>query len=157
MLSPDAVLERRSASIWTKVHPIFALGQLGVFIVSVAMVGLYFLHVVPLSAVNDSVLVKFAFMVLAIVTGSLWEHDVYGYWWFAPQFLVEDVMTANVLLLHVGYLATYYLLPAHLGVILALLGLAYAVYGLNVGQYILSHLRMQRSENAAQTSRGVAA
>jgi 3-vinyl bacteriochlorophyllide hydratase len=137
--------ERRAASVWTRIHPIFAIGQLLVFVVSLVLLALYFAHVVPFSAVHVSVLVKVAFMTLAVVTGSLWERDVYGQWWFAPQFLVEDVMTANVFLLHVAYLAMYYLFPAKMATTLALLVVAYSVYALNVGQYIVSHLRTRKA------------
>jgi 3-vinyl bacteriochlorophyllide hydratase len=146
--SLEAIRKRREASIWTSIHPFFAIGQLGVFMVSLVLLGLYFLHVVSFATVHLSVLIKIAFMIGAIVTGSLWERDVFGTWWFAQEFFVEDVMTANVFGLHILYLIAYYALPSNRGASLALLGLAYLIYGLNVGQYILSHVRFTRSNTA---------
>jgi 3-vinyl bacteriochlorophyllide hydratase len=142
--SLKAIQERSAASVWTRIHPVFAIGQLGVFLVSVVLFALYFLHMVPFTAVHDSVLMKIALMIGAIVTGSLWEHDVFGHWWFAYEFFIEDVMTLNVFLLHIGYLITVYVWPQTMPAVLAMLGVAYAVYALNVAQYIVSHMNMNR-------------
>ena len=151
-----SVRERRAASRWTYVHPLFAIGQLGVFLMSLVLVALYFLHVVPYTAVHLSVLIKICFMIGAVITGSLWEHDVFGRWWFAHEFFVEDVMTANVFALHIGYLLTFYLMPWNMFAILAMLGMSYLVYGLNVAQYIVSHMNA-RKEAEGSNVRGLAA
>jgi 3-vinyl bacteriochlorophyllide hydratase len=139
LLSFTSVQERRDASIWTRIHPIFAIGQLGVFIVSLALLVLYAVHVVPFAAVYLSVLLKIAFMIGAIVTGSLWEHDVFGEWWFAEEFFVEDVMTVNVFLLHVGVVVMFFSMPGQLGAVAGLLAFAYVIYSINVAQYIIQH------------------
>jgi 3-vinyl bacteriochlorophyllide hydratase len=144
--SLNAIRDRRDASIWTSIHPVFAIGQLGVFVVSLVLVALYALHVVAFSAVHLSVLIKIAFMVGAVITGSLWERDVYGKWWFAHEFFIEDVMTLNVFLLHVGYLVAVYGWPDNSRAYLAMLGIAYFVYGLNVCQYIASHMRSRKDD-----------
>ncbi len=141
----QTIQERREASRWTRVHPIFAIGQLGVFLVSVVLLVMYLLHAMPFAAVYLSVLLKIACMVGAIVTGSLWEHDVFGPWWFADEFFIEDVMTVNVFLLHVGVIVAYFLQPADMRLVIALLVFAYVVYGLNVAQYIVQHLRSTRA------------
>ena len=158
MQSLIAIRERREASIWTSIHPVFAIGQLGVFLASLVLLALYLLHVVPFSAVHLSVLIKIAFMIGAVITGSLWEHDVYGKWWFAHEFFIEDVMTLNVFLLHIGYLVAIYGWPDNSRAFLALLGIAYLVYGLNVCQYIASHMRMRKSgEGLSKNREGIAA
>jgi 3-vinyl bacteriochlorophyllide hydratase len=76
-------------------------------------------------------------MIGAIVTGALWEHDVFGPYWFAPEFFYEDAMTLNVFLLHLGYLAVVYTEPWALNKALLILSLAYIVYVGNVAQYII--------------------
>jgi 3-vinyl bacteriochlorophyllide hydratase len=139
LLSFTSVQERRDASVWTRIHPIFAIGQLGVFLVSVALLGLYAAHLVPFAAVYLSVLVKIVLMVGAIVTGSLWEHDVFGEWWFAEEFFVEDVMTVNVFLLHVAVVVMFFTLPGRLDAVAGLLLFAYLIYAINVAQYITQH------------------
>lgn len=158
MQSLEAIRKRRAGSIWTSIHPIFAIGQLGVFLVSVVLLGLYFAHIVPFALVHVSVLIKIGFMIGAIVTGSFWEHDVFGQWWFAHPLLVEDVMTANVFGLQIGYLVTYYGLPGNQRAIVAMLSLGYLIYALNAGQYILSHLRLNRPDHRrAEGSAGLSA
>lgn len=155
--SSNAIRERRDASVWTSIHPIFAIGQLGVFLMSVVLLALYFVHVVPFAAVHLSVLIKIAFMIGSVVTGSLWEHDVFGKWWFAHEFFVEDVMTANVVLLHAGYLVAVYGWPDNPAAYLAMLGVAYLAYALNVVQYVASHLRMRAGREAEIGNESVAA
>jgi 3-vinyl bacteriochlorophyllide hydratase len=159
LLAFQTIQERRDASTWTRIHPIFAIGQLGIFLVSVALLVLYALHVVPFTAVYLSVLMKIFCMVGAIVTGSLWERDVFGPWWFADDFFIEDVMTVNVFLLHVGVVVTYFAQAPDLRAVLALLLFSYAVYALNVGQYIFRHMGMKRQNalTAAPAKADVAA
>ncbi len=140
-----ATQQRRESSVWTRVHPIFAIGQLGVFLVSVVLLVLYLLHVISFTYVFDSVLIKVGFMIGAIITGSLWEHDVYGAWWFAHEFFVEDVMTANVFFLHVIVLVIALGWPANMRAILGILLFGYVIYALNVAQYIVAHLRSRTS------------
>lgn len=152
MLPFTSVQERRDASIWTRIHPVFAIGQLGVFIVSVALLALYALHLAPFAAVYLSVLLKIGFMIGAIVTGSLWEHDVFGEWWFAEEFFVEDVMTVNVFLLHVGVIVMFFNLPGQMGAVAGLLVFAYVIYSINVGQYLIQHASSHRPATAEDSS-----
>ena len=140
------VLERRAASVWTRVHPVFALAQLFVFLVSVSLLAAYLLHAVPYAAVHVSVLVKIGLMIGAVVTGALWEHDVYGRWWFAQEFIIEDTMTANVFALHVAYLVVAYAWPANGTATLSILGVAYGVYALNVAQYVVQHAGVRKRQ-----------
>jgi 3-vinyl bacteriochlorophyllide hydratase len=141
---PYSVSSRRAASIWTTIHPLFAIGQLFAFLVSVSLLVAYFRHAVPFHAVHVSVLVKIGLMVGAVVTGSLWERDVFGWYWFAPEFLAEDVMTLLVFILQMSYLAMAWLHPSDMGPILAVLCAAYAVYVANVAQYIHKTQRMKK-------------
>jgi 3-vinyl bacteriochlorophyllide hydratase len=131
------MVARRAASIWTKIHPIFALGQLLAFFVSVGLLVGYFNGAVSFDTVHESVLVKVALMIGAIVTGALWEKDVFGHYWFAPEFLGEDTMTVNVLILHISYLAMVIAHPENLTAQIGTLLVAYTVYIGNVAQYIL--------------------
>ncbi len=140
-LSIEQVRERRDASVWTRVHPIFALGQLGAFVVSVGFLVAYWAGWVSFAAVHESVLIKIALMLGAIVSGAFWEHDVFGPYWFAPEFFFEDAMTVNVFLLHLGYLAVAYTQPDHDKAIF-LLCIAYVVYLGNVAQYIIRTAKM---------------
>jgi 3-vinyl bacteriochlorophyllide hydratase len=147
---------RRRASVWTRIHPLFAIGQLGVFLVSVVLLVMYFFHAVSFNSLFLSVLIKIAFMLGAIVTGSLWEHDVFGAWWFAHDFFIEDVMTFNVFLLHAVFLVVAFAWPSKMPLVLATLVLAYGAYALNVGQYVVQHARMRKLAVAADVRRRAA-
>ena len=101
-----------------------------------------------------SVVVKTLTLYTIMITGAIWEHDVYGKWWFAHEFFIEDVMTANVFALHIAYLVAFYGFPADTRAYVAILCVAYCVYGLNVAQYIVSHMRTRAQD---QTSEKIAA
>jgi 3-vinyl bacteriochlorophyllide hydratase len=148
---PSSALDRRRASIWTLIHPLFAIGQLLVFVVSVSLFAAYLRGVVPFHVVHVSVLVKIALMAGAVVSGAFWERDVFGYWWFAPEFLFEDVMTLIVFITQIAYLAIVYIHPEDTGVIVGALAFAYAVYLANVAQYIhRTQTRKQQEAHATQ-------
>jgi 3-vinyl bacteriochlorophyllide hydratase len=146
---PLAVSARRKASIWTFIHPVFALGQLLAFFVSVALLLGYFAHAVPFHVVHISVLVKIALMFGAVITGSLWERDVFGYYWFAPEFLFEDVMTLIVFILQMTYLAMVLMHPTLMPAIVGVLCFAHVVYLANVAQYIHRTQRLKHETAAA--------
>jgi 3-vinyl bacteriochlorophyllide hydratase len=131
------MVARRAASVWTKIHPIFALGQLLAFFVSVGFLIGYFRGAVSMEAVHQSVLVKVALMLGAIITGALWEKDVFGQYWFAPEFLAEDTMTLNVFILHISYLGLAAANPENITVQIGMLIVAYGVYIANVAQYVV--------------------
>ncbi len=136
------MVARRAASVWTKIHPVFALGQLLAFFVSVGLLFAYFRGGVSIDAVHQSVLVKVALMLGAIVTGALWEKDVFGEYWFAPEFMGEDTMTVNVFILHVGYLVMAWTHPDNITAQIGTLIVAYGVYIANVAQYVLRTAHM---------------
>jgi len=133
----EQMVARRAASVWTKIHPIFALGQLLAFFVSVGFLIGYFRGGVSMEAVHQSVLVKVALMLGAIITGALWEKDVFGQYWFAPEFLAEDTMTLNVFILHISYLGLAAANPENITVQIGMLIVAYGVYIANVAQYVV--------------------
>lgn len=154
MPEPPALLvrERRAASVWTMIHPVFALGQLLAFVVSVGLLIAYLRHGVSFHAVHVSVLTKIGLMVGAVITGSLWEHDVFGHWWFAPEFMFEDVMTLIVFIMQLSYLLMVFTHPENMRAILGILVLAYATYLANVAQYIHRTQRQKHEADAARAS-----
>ena len=139
MLPLETVTERRQASIWTRAHGLFAMAQLGIFGVSLVLLFLYFRGLVPFSWVHLSVLAKIVMMLGAAITGAYWEYDVFGKWWFAPEYFYEDAMTVNVVALHAAYLIVAYAWPQNVQLSVAMLCVAYAAYAFNVVQYLLRH------------------
>ncbi|GAC1537296.1 MAG: hypothetical protein NVS2B17_09790 [Candidatus Velthaea sp.] len=140
----DQIIERRAASVWTKIHPLFAIAQLVTFLISVVLLVQYFRGGVGYHTVHLSVLIKVALMLGASVTGALWEKDVFGKYWFAPEFLGEDVMTVNVFILHFAYLVMAYTHPDQVRLVVGTLMLAYGVYSVNVLQYVLRTAHMTK-------------
>ncbi len=135
--SPGAIAARRAATIWTKIHPPFAFAQLAAWVVSLILLGFFFAGRLPFAVVQTSVLVKISLMAGAVVTGSFWERAVYGYWWFAPEFFLEDLFTYTVALFQIGYLIVYYSAPDNLSANVAVLLVTYFAYAVNVAQYVL--------------------
>lgn len=110
--------------------------QFGVFLVSVWLVLRYLTTGEGLTAATVSVVVKTFVLYSIMITGSLWEHDVYGKYLFARAFFWEDVVSILVLALHTAYLGALLsgLLDARQQMILALLG--YAAYVVNATQFV---------------------
>ena len=147
---------RRDSSKWTLVQGILAPIQFLVFLVSLALVLRFLLTGNGHDAATLSVVVKTLTLYTIMVTGCIWEKDVFGVWLFAPAFYWEDVFSMAVLALHTAYLVavvTGWLTPRQ-QMLLALA--AYATYVVNAGQFIWK-LRMARLQAAAANQHAVAA
>jgi 3-vinyl bacteriochlorophyllide hydratase len=84
-----------------------------------------------------------------MVTGALWEHDVYGQYLFAEPFFWEDVVSMGVIALHTAYLvalASGALAPRPL---LWLALAAYAAYAVNAGQFVAKFRRARLDRRGA--------
>jgi 3-vinyl bacteriochlorophyllide hydratase len=139
---------RRDASPWTLVQAVLAPLQFLVFLVSLALVLRYLATGEGLQAAILSVVVKTLVLYTIMLTGSIWEKEVYGVWLFAAPFFWEDVFSMLVLALHTAYLvalAQQALSPTGL-MLLALA--AYAAYVINAGQFLLK-LRAARLQGEA--------
>ncbi len=139
---------RRDASPWTLVQGILAPFQFVVFLVSLGLVLRYLAWGEGFEAATASIVVKTLVLYTIMVTGAIWEHDVYGKYLFADAFFWEDAVSMIVIALHTAYLAslfTHWLTPAgQMWLALA----AYATYVVNAAQFILK-LRAARLGAAA--------
>ncbi len=147
---------RRDASKWTLVQGVLAPIQFFVFLVSVGLVLRFLLTGEGLYAATLSIVAKTFLLYTIMVTGAIWEKDVFGVYLFAPAFYWEDMVSMLVIALHSAYLLV--LLNDWLGareqMLLALT--AYASYAVNAAQFLWK-LRMARLQHARQTaqSRGM--
>ena len=139
---------RRDASPWTLVQGVLAPVQFLVFLISLALVLRYLSTGNGLEAATVSVVMKTLVLYAIMVTGSIWEKDVFGVWLFAPAFYWEDVFSMLVLALHTAYLLALLTnaLDARQLMLLALA--AYATYIINAAQFIWK-LRMARLQAAS--------
>ena len=138
----------RDASPWTLVQGILAPVQFAVFLVSLCLVLRYLLTGDGYEVATISIVAKTLTLYAIMITGSIWEHEVFGRYLFAPAFFWEDVFSMLVLALHTAYLAalfTGWLTPTE-QMLLALA--AYASYAINATQFLLK-LRAARLERPA--------
>lgn len=134
---------RRDTTRWTLVQGILAPLQFVVFLVSLVLVLRYLQTGEGYGAATVSILVKTGVLYLIMVTGAIWEKVVFGQYLLAPAFFWEDMFSFAVIALHTAYLVALFtnaLSPQSL-VVLALV--AYAVYVINAGQFLLK-LRQAR-------------
>ncbi len=127
---------RRDASRWTLVQGILAPVQLVICLVSAVLVARYLLTGDGYTLATVSVVAKTATLYTIMVTGAIWEKEVFGQYLLAEAFFWEDVVSFAVIALHtvyIGGLLTGALGPAAL-MWLALA--AYLVYFVNAAQFL---------------------
>jgi 3-vinyl bacteriochlorophyllide hydratase len=145
--------QRRDASGWTLVQGILAPIQFVVFLVSLGLVLRYLATGDGLGAATAPIVAKTVVLYAIMVTGSIWEKEVFGRYLFARPFFWEDVVSILVLALHTAYLVALAtaLLDARGQMLLALA--AYAAYVVNATQFLLK-LRAARLQQAANPNVG---
>ena len=138
---------RRDASPWTMVQGVLAPVQFLIFLISLGFVTHYLLTGNGLTAATASVVVKTFTLYAIMITGSVWERDVFGRYLFAPAFYWEDMVSMIVLALHTAYLYAVFTgaMTAHGQMVLALA--AYATYAVNATQFVMK-LRAARREQS---------
>lgn len=144
---------RRDASPWTLVQGILAPVQFAVFLVSLALVLRYLATGEHLSLAIGSVVVKTLTLYAIMITGSIWEKEVFGRYLFARPFFWEDVFSMLVLALHTAYLAAWMLALLSPAGLMVLALAAYAAYVVNAGQFVWK-LRMARLQTPRAASGG---
>lgn len=129
--------QRRDASIWTYVQGVLAPLQFLVFLISLALVVRYLASGHGEAAATISIVIKTLLLYAIMVTGSIWEREVFGRYLFAPVFFWEDVVSMLVLALHTAYLVALVTgwLDVRAQMVLALV--AYASYVINAAQFLL--------------------
>jgi len=142
---------RRDASVWTLVQGLLAPIQFLVFLISLGLILRFLATGEGLFEAQLSIIAKTLALYAIMVTGSIWEKQVFGRYLFARPFFWEDVFSILVLALHSAYLAGLYLgLLDPAGQMLLALA-AYASYLINAGQFLWK-LRLARLERALPAS-----
>ena len=137
---------RRDATKWTLVQGILAPVQFVVFLVSLALVLRYLATGEGFGVATASVVIKTLLLYAIMITGSIWEREVFGCYLFAPAFFWEDIFSFLVLALHTAHLVALF---AGIGeprqqMLLALA--AYASYFVNATQFVLKLRAARRDE-----------
>ena len=145
LYTPDQ-RRRRDASRWTLVQGILAPLQFAVFLVSLTLVLRCLATGQGIGIATASIVLKTVVLYIIMVTGSIWERDVFGRYLFAPAFFWEDVVSMLVLGLHTAYLVALFsgAVDAERQMWLALA--AYASYVVNATQFVLKLRAARRQE-----------
>lgn len=146
-LYTDEERRRRDASGWTLVQGVLAPIQFLVFLISLGLITRYLSSGDGLAMAQMSVVVKTLTLYAIMITGSIWEKEVFGVYLFARPFFWEDVFSMLVLALHSAYLLALWTgLLGSTGLMLLALA-AYATYVVNAGQFVWK-LRLARLDAA---------
>ncbi|WP_425328488.1 2-vinyl bacteriochlorophyllide hydratase [Rhodopseudomonas palustris] len=148
LYTPDERV-RRDATKWTLVQGILAPVQFLIFLISLGLVLRYLWTGDGYTVATASVVIKTLVLYTIMITGAIWEKEVFGCYLFAPAFFWEDVFSFLVLALHTAYLV---MLFAGLGdprqqMLVALA--AYATYVVNATQFVLKLRAARRDERLA--------
>jgi 3-vinyl bacteriochlorophyllide hydratase len=134
------------------VQGVLAPVQFAVFLVSLVLVVRYLTSGEGLGIATVSIVAKTLLLYAIMITGSIWEREVFGCYLFAPAFFWEDVFSFLVLGLHTAYLVA---LLAGLGnaqqqMMIALA--AYVSYFVNATQFVLKLRAARRDERIVLSS-----
>lgn len=140
--------QRRDSSRWTLVQGVLAPIQFFVFLVSTWLVLRFLATGEGESLATASIVLKTLTLYTIMITGSIWEKEVFGRYLFAPAFYWEDVVSMLVLALHTAYLAALVtgMMSTKSQMLLALA--AYTTYVVNAAQFLIK-LRAARLDAAA--------
>lgn len=145
----------RDASPWTLVQGVLAPVQFLVFLVSTVLILRYLATGEGYGAATASILVKTATLYAIMVTGAIWEKEVFGRYLLAPAFYYEDLVSFVVIALHTAYVASFVfgLLDGRGQMLLAIA--AYVLYVVNAAQFLLKlrAARLQEREERARNER----
>ncbi|MFM8480217.1 MAG: 2-vinyl bacteriochlorophyllide hydratase [Gammaproteobacteria bacterium] len=136
---------RRDGTPWTIVQGVLAPLQLLAFLVSLWLVISFLQTGQGAAAATISVIVKTGFLYAIMLTGAIWEKEVFGVWLFARPFFWEDVVSMAVIALHSAYLYVWLTGALAIREQLWLALVAYATYVINALQFFYK-LRMARRE-----------
>jgi 3-vinyl bacteriochlorophyllide hydratase len=128
------------------VQGVLAPVQFLVFVISLALVLRYLATGRGLDIATASIVVKTLTLYTIMITGAIWERDVFGRYLFAPAFFWEDVVSMLVLALHTTFLVAVFSgsVDAERQMWLALA--AYASYLINATQFVMKLRAARRQE-----------
>ncbi len=130
--------------------------QFLVFLVSLALVLRTLMTGEGATAATLSVIAKTAVLYAIMVTGAIWEHDVFGRYLFAPAFFWEDVVSMAVMALHTAYVLCVVFGWGSVEQQMVLALAAYAAYVINAAQFLIKFRQARRAPAADPAPVGAA-
>ena len=136
-LYTSAERARRDASPWTMVQAVLAPIQFAICAASLILIVRYLATGHGYALATGSILLKTAALYAIMITGSIWEKEVFGRWLFAPSFFWEDVVSMVVLALQTTYVACLVMGWGSPGEQMTIAVAAYAAYAVNASQFVM--------------------
>ncbi len=96
-------------------------------------------------AATVSVIAKTGILYAIMITGAIWEHDVFGRYLFAPAFFWEDVVSMAVMALHTAYVLCVVFGWGSVEQQMVLALAAYAAYVINAAQFLIKFRQARRA------------
>jgi 3-vinyl bacteriochlorophyllide hydratase len=144
---------RRDETPWTLVQGILAPVQFLVFVISAVLVLRFLITGEGLPAATISVVIKTFVLYAIMITGCIWEREVFGRYLFASAFFWEDFVSMFVLILHTAYIGALLFGTLHARYQMYIALLAYSAYLINATQFVIK-LRAARLEGDAGSDEG---
>ena len=132
---------------------ILAPVQFLVFVISAVLVLRFLITGDGLPAATISVVIKTFVLYAIMITGCIWEREVFGRYLFASAFFWEDFVSMFVLILHTAYIGALLFGTLHARYQMYIALLAYSAYLINATQFVIK-LRAARLEGAAGSDEG---
>ena len=156
LYTPDQKL-RRDNSVWTKVQAVLAPLQFLVCFASIGFVVSYLYTGDGYLIATLSILLKTAILYLIMITGAIWEKEVFGQYLLAPAFFWEDIVSFFVIAFHTAYVLSLILSLMNAEKLMWLALVAYSAYFVNALQFLIKfRLGRNNSKEVAQMEKGVA-
>ena len=137
---------RRDASGWTIVQGVLAPLQFVIFLVSLSLVLHYLITGDGVAEATASIVIKTLALYTIMITGSVWEKEVFGRYLFARAFFWEDAFSMLVLGLHTAYLVALYTGALDTRNLMLLALSAYVSYVVNAAQFVLKFRAVKREQ-----------
>ena len=136
LYTPDQKL-RRDNSLWTKVQAVLAPLQFLVCFASIGFVVSYLYTGDGYLIATLSILFKTAILYLIMITGAIWEKEVFGQYLLAPAFFWEDIVSFFVIAIHTAYVLSLIMSLMDAEKLMWLALIAYLAYFINATQFLI--------------------
>ena len=155
LYTPDQKL-RRDNSVWTKVQAVLAPLQFLLCFASIGFVVSYLYTGDGYFIATLSILLKTAILYLIMITGAIWEKEVFGQYLLAPAFFWEDIVSFFVIAFHTAYVLSLILSLMDAEKLMWLALVAYSAYFVNALQFLIKfRLGRNNSKEVDQMEKGV--
>jgi 3-vinyl bacteriochlorophyllide hydratase len=152
MYTPEQ-LARRDASVWTKVQAVLAPIQFLAFLISFGLVIRYLVTGEGYMIATVSVWIKIALLWAITITGMIWEKEIFGRWFMAPEFFWEDAGNALAMVMHNLYFLAVWLHWSP-DAIMTLMLVAYCTYLINCAQFVYRGIQAGRQRRMMRSGSG---